>query len=100
MRQTIQKRPKKAATPKKRTPVETRGVNLDIPIWMLKILDHKANSLGISRKAIINVILGQTLTNKKSYRLDLNDNMDLQGLSKMVASEWSSDNDEEAFSDL
>lgn len=90
----------KIKSEKIRAQFETRAVNLDIPVWMLEILDQKADSLGISRKAVINVILGQTLMNKKGTRLDLTENLDLQGLSKLVASEWSSDSDEEAFRDL
>ncbi len=91
---------KSVKSDKNRTQFETRAVNLDIPLWMLEILDQKADSLGISRKAVINVILGQTLMSKKGTRFDLGDNLDLHGLSKIVTPEWSSDNDEEAFRDL
>ena len=91
---------KSVKSDKNRTQFETRAVNLDIPLWMLEILDQKADSLGISRKAVINVILGQTLMSKKGTRLDLGDNLDLHGLSEIVTPEWSSDSDEEAFRDL
>lgn len=79
---------------------QVQAVNLDLPLWMLKILDERADSLGISRKAMVNVLLGQILSNHRATRLDLGDNLDLSGLSQLLAPEWASSTDDEAFRDL
>lgn len=79
---------------------QVRAVNLDLPVWMLNILDQRADSLGISRKAMVNVLLGQILSTQKGSKLDLSDKLDLAGLSELLTPEWSSSADEEAFHDL
>lgn len=79
---------------------QVRAVNLDLPVWMLNILDQRADSLGISRKAMVNVLLGQILSTQKASKLDLSDKLDLAGLSELLTPEWSSSADEEAFHDL
>ena len=79
---------------------QVRAVNLDLPVWMLNILDQRADSLGISRKALVNVLLGKILLSQKDSRLDLSDKLDLSGLNKLLTPEWSSSADDEAFHDL
>ena len=75
-------------------------MNLDLPVWMLNILDQRADSLGISRKAMVNVMLGQILSSQKDSKLDFSDKLDLPGLNELLTPEWSSSADEEAFHDL
>lgn len=79
---------------------QIRAVNLDLPVWMLKVLDDRADSLGISRKAMVNVLLGQILSTHRGTKLDFSDKLDLPGLSKLLAPEWASSADDEAFRDL
>jgi hypothetical protein len=67
---------------------------------MLNILDQRADSLGISRKALVNVLLGKILLSPKDSRLDLSDKLDLSGLTQLLTPEWSSSADDEAFHDL
>lgn len=79
---------------------EVRAVNLDLPVWMLNILDQRADALGISRKAMVNVLLGQILSSQKGARLDFSDKVDLAALNDLLTPEWTSSADEEAFRDL
>ena len=85
---------------KRKNLTEVRAVNLDLPVWMLNILDQRADSLGISRKAMVNVLLGQILSVRGDSKIDLSDKLDLAGLSKLLTPEWSSSSDEDAFHDL
>jgi hypothetical protein len=85
---------------KRQNSTQVRAVNLDLPVWMLNILDQRADSLGISRKAMVNVLLGQILSARGEPNLNMSDKLDLAGLSKMLTPEWSSSDDEEAFNDL
>ena len=75
-------------------------MNLDLPVWMLNILYQRADSLGISRKAMVNVLLGKILSSQKGSNLDFSDKLDLPGLNELLTPEWSSRADEEAFHDL
>jgi hypothetical protein len=79
---------------------QVRAVNLDLPVWMLNILYQRADSLGISRKAMVNVLLGKILSSQKGSNLDFSDKLDLPGLNELLTPEWSSRADEEAFHDL
>ncbi len=92
--------PKTLKPSKIQNSTQVRAVNLDLPVWMLNILDQRADSLGISRKAMVNVLLGQILSARGEPSLDMGDKLDLAGLSKLLTPEWSSRADEEAFRDL
>ena len=40
---------------------EQRRVNVDFPIWMIRLLDKEAKRLGVPRQAIIKVWIGERL---------------------------------------
>ena len=40
---------------------ESKRVNVDFPVWMLKALDREASRLGISRQAVIKVMVDNQL---------------------------------------
>ena len=48
-----------------RPDLETRRVNIDFPLWMIKALDREAARLGVARQAII-----KTWTAEKLDKLD------------------------------
>ena len=43
-----------------------KTINIDLPEWMILLLDHEAQQLGINRKATINMLLGEILKSKRS----------------------------------
>ena len=46
-------------------PNQIRNLSISLPDWMVKGLDTEAARLGISRQAVIKVILGNSLDNAK-----------------------------------
>ncbi|MGD0229577.1 MAG: CopG family transcriptional regulator [Syntrophorhabdales bacterium] len=40
---------------------EQRRVNVDFPVWMIRLLDKEAKRLGVPRQAIIKVWIGERL---------------------------------------
>ena len=44
-----------------RRPNKIQRISLDIPEWMLLLLDHEATRLGIPRQAVIKVMLDDSL---------------------------------------
>ncbi len=40
---------------------EQKRVNVDFPIWMIRLLDKEAKRLGVPRQAIIKVWIGERL---------------------------------------
>lgn len=40
---------------------EQKRVNVDFPIWMIRLLDREAKRLGVPRQAIIKVWIGERL---------------------------------------
>ncbi len=40
---------------------ERKRVNVDFPIWMVRLLDKEAKRLGVPRQAIIKVWIGERL---------------------------------------
>ena len=38
---------------------EIRRVNVDFPVWMLNSLDKEAGRLGVSRQAVVKVLVAQ-----------------------------------------
>jgi predicted DNA binding CopG/RHH family protein len=44
-----------------RRPNKVQRISLDIPEWMLLMLDHEATRLGIPRQAVIKVMLDDSL---------------------------------------
>lgn len=49
-------------------PAANKTVNIDLPRWMIEDLDAAAGNLNISRKAMINVVLGQFLQAQKAFQ--------------------------------
>ncbi|MEX2478140.1 MAG: ribbon-helix-helix protein, CopG family [Gracilimonas sp.] len=45
----------------KRAAQDLKRVNVDIPIWMVELLDREAKRLGVSRQSIIKVWLAERL---------------------------------------
>lgn len=45
----------------KRAAQDLKRVNVDIPIWMVELLDKEAKRLGVSRQSIIKVWLAERL---------------------------------------
>lgn len=45
----------------KRSSQDLKRVNVDIPLWMVELLDQEANRLGVSRQSIIKVWLAERL---------------------------------------
>jgi hypothetical protein len=45
----------------KRPGQEQKRVNVDFPIWMIRLLDKEAKRLGVPRQAIIKVWIGERL---------------------------------------
>jgi hypothetical protein len=45
----------------KRTSQNLKRVNVDIPLWMVELLDQEAKRLGVSRQSIIKVWLAERL---------------------------------------
>lgn len=77
-----------------------KAVNIDLPEWMVCDLDLEAEQLGISRKALINVLLASALRSKKgngSLAIDLGY---LKAAEESLASEWGSKQDDEDFKNL
>lgn len=82
----------------KKQPLKT--INIDLPEWMILMLDHEAQQLGINRKATINVLLGGVLKARRSENPLLKDFGYLKAVEKSLTEEWGSEEDEEAFKDL
>ena len=47
-------------------PNQTKNVNVALPTWMINGLDAEATRLGISRQAVIKVLLGSCLDKAKA----------------------------------
>ncbi|MEN6627169.1 MAG: CopG family transcriptional regulator [Candidatus Sumerlaeia bacterium] len=45
---------------------ESRRVNVDFPVWMIKSLDKEAGRLGVTRQSIIKVWIAERLSNLSS----------------------------------
>jgi hypothetical protein len=45
----------------KRASQDLKRVNVDIPLWMVELLDQEARRLGVSRQSIIKVWLAERL---------------------------------------
>ncbi len=45
----------------KRSSQDLKRVNVDIPLWMVELLDQEAKRLGVSRQSIIKVWLAERL---------------------------------------
>lgn len=45
----------------KRASQDLKRVNVDIPLWMVELLDQEAKRLGVSRQSIIKVWLAERL---------------------------------------
>jgi len=45
----------------KRSGIETRRVSVDFPEWMIKMLDHQAAKLGVTRQSIIKSWISEKL---------------------------------------
>jgi macrodomain Ter protein organizer (MatP/YcbG family) len=45
----------------KRPLQEQKRVNVDFPVWMIRLLDKEAKRLGVPRQAIIKVWIGERL---------------------------------------
>ncbi|HLB58803.1 MAG TPA: ribbon-helix-helix protein, CopG family [Bdellovibrionota bacterium] len=75
-----------------------KTINISLPQWLVEKLDEDATAAGISRKALINVLLISIARRIKSRSLlDLGY---LQAVEKIFAEEWESPEDEEAFRGL
>ena len=46
-------------------PVPTKKININLPQWLVNALDTKANSLAVSRNAIINMWLSERVESEK-----------------------------------
>ena len=77
-----------------------KTINIDLPEWMILLLDHEAKQLGINRKATINMLLGEILKSKRSENPLFSDFGYLKAVEKSLTEEWESEEDEEAFKDL
>ena len=79
---------------------QLKPVNIDLPAWVVMRLDKEAERIGISRKALINVLLTKSL---QSDLFEPNPKKDLDYLRSIEANfsaEWLSKDDEEAFDGL
>ncbi|MCH2450541.1 MAG: BrnA antitoxin family protein [Gracilimonas sp.] len=45
----------------KRSSQDLKRVNVDIPLWMVELLDQEAKRLGVTRQSIIKVWLAERL---------------------------------------
>jgi hypothetical protein len=45
----------------KRPELEQKRVNVDFPIWMIRLLDKEADRLGVPRQSIIKIWLAERL---------------------------------------
>jgi len=44
----------------------SRRVNVDLPVWMIELLDREASRLGVTRQSIIKVWIADRLERKAS----------------------------------
>ena len=79
---------------------QLKTINIDIPEWMVLMLDHEAQQLGINRKAAINVLLGEILKSRKKDNPLLGDFGYLKAVEDSLKEEWGSKEDDKAFKDL
>ena len=56
----------RARRPKK----EQKRVNVDLPIWMIEMLDKEASRLGVTRQSIIKIWLAERLEQPRSNSHD------------------------------
>ena len=81
-----------------------KAINIDLPAWMVRQLDAEAEKLGITRKALINVLLATILEGRRAGRAAdstlLNDFGYVRAVERSFTEEWGSDEDEEAFRDI
>ncbi len=79
---------------------QLKTINIDLPEWMVLMVDHEAEQLGINRKAAINTLLGEILKSRRSENPLLGDFAYLKAVEKSLKEEWGSEEDDEAFKDL
>lgn len=75
-----------------------KAINISLPQWLVEKLDQEAIVTGISRKALINILLVSLIRGKKNN--ELLDVGYLHSIEKSFAEEWESPEDEEAFDEL
>ncbi|WP_292658353.1 CopG family antitoxin [Nitratifractor sp.] len=49
----------------RRPNLEQKRVNLDLPLWMIELLDREAKRLGIARQAVMKIFLAERLEGLK-----------------------------------
>ena len=49
----------------RRPNLEQKRVNLDLPLWMIELLDREAKRLGIARQAMMKIFLAERLEGLK-----------------------------------
>lgn len=45
----------------RRNGLEQKRVNVDFPLWMIRLLDHEAHKLGVTRQSVIKMWLAERL---------------------------------------
>lgn len=75
----------------------SKTVSIDLPEWMVREIDLEAEQLGISRKALVNVLLASVLRARKGEGGLITDFGYLRAAKHSLVQEWGSKQDEEAF---